>query len=53
MKPEYKEGREARENFEEGMKVLFRVPKSAVTRKGGRHSQKLFSVRKTKRTDKD
>jgi hypothetical protein len=53
MKPEYKEGREARENFEEGMKVLFRVPKSAVTRKRRTPQPKAVSVRKTKRTDKD
>jgi len=28
--PEYIEGREATENFEEGMKALFRVPKDTV-----------------------
>jgi len=28
MKPEYIEGKQARENFEEGMKVLFNVPKT-------------------------
>jgi hypothetical protein len=33
MKPEYHSGAEARKNFEEGMKKLFRVPKSAVTKK--------------------
>jgi hypothetical protein len=33
MKPEYKKGVEARKNFEEGMKKLFRVPKSAVTKR--------------------
>jgi hypothetical protein len=33
MKAEYKEGAEARKNFEEGMKKLFRVPKTAVTKK--------------------
>jgi hypothetical protein len=32
MKPEYKKGAEARKNFEEGMKKLFRVPKSAVAK---------------------
>ena len=30
MKAEYKKGAEARKSFEEGMKKLFRVPKSAV-----------------------
>ena len=33
MKPEYQKGMEARKNFEEGMKKLFRVPKTAVTKK--------------------
>jgi hypothetical protein len=33
MKPEYKTGIDARKSFEEGMKKLFRVPKSAVTKK--------------------
>lgn len=31
--PEYRKGAEARKRFEEGMKELFRVPKSAVTKK--------------------
>jgi hypothetical protein len=29
MKPEYKEGIEARKNFEQGMSKLFRAPKPA------------------------
>lgn len=29
MKPEYREGPEARKKFDEGMTKLFRVPKSA------------------------
>jgi len=33
MKPIYKKGTEARKNFEDGMRKLFRVPKSAVTKK--------------------
>jgi hypothetical protein len=32
-KPQYRSGSEARKNFEEGMKKLFRVPKSAVAQK--------------------
>jgi hypothetical protein len=32
MKPEYKNGTEARKNFEEGMQKLFRVPKTTVTK---------------------
>ena len=31
-KAEYLEGKEARENFEEGMKVLFKVPKEKVVK---------------------
>jgi hypothetical protein len=30
--PEYREGRQARENFEEGMKALFKVPKDEVVK---------------------
>ena len=30
MKPEYREGAEARKNFEDGMRKLFRVPKIEV-----------------------
>jgi hypothetical protein len=30
MKPEYREGPEARQKFNEGMTKLFRVPKTAV-----------------------
>jgi hypothetical protein len=47
---EYVEGRRALKNFEEGMKVLFKVPKKAIgeTRKKGR---KLTVQRKKKRSD--
>lgn len=31
--PEYRKGAAARKDFEEGMQKLFRVPKSAVTKK--------------------
>jgi hypothetical protein len=33
VKPEYRIGAEARKNFEETMQKLFRVPKTAVTKK--------------------
>jgi hypothetical protein len=48
--PEYREGPEARENFERGMIALFKVPKTAIgkARKKGR---KLTSPRK-KKSDK-
>ena len=32
MKPEYIEGPKATENFEEGMKTLFKVPKDSVAK---------------------
>ncbi len=32
MKPEYREGSEAAEKFEEAMKLLFRTPKPKVKR---------------------
>jgi len=52
MKPEYTEGQKALENFERGMKVLFKVPKTAIgkARKKGRT---LTTKRKRKRADKD
>jgi hypothetical protein len=33
MKPEYRKGADARKSFEDGMKKLFRVPKTEVTKK--------------------
>jgi len=52
--PEYAEGPEAQENFERGMKAVFKVPKAAVISRKKRTPQpKAASVRKTKRTDKD
>jgi hypothetical protein len=55
--PEYFEGPEAAENFEEGMKSLFKVPKDAVVKaekrkKRARVSRDL-SQRKPKPSDKD
>jgi hypothetical protein len=32
MKPEYHKGAEARKNFEDGMRKLFRVPKTEVVK---------------------
>jgi len=57
--PEYREGPEATEKFEEGMKTLFNVPKGAVVRaekkqKGKRRvSSRGESVLKPHRSDKD
>jgi hypothetical protein len=49
---EYIEGREATENFEEGMKALFKATKEKIEPLKKR-TPKAFSVRKTKRSDKD
>ena len=54
MKPEYIEGKQATDNFEEGMKTLFKVPKAdVVKREKDAKRRKALSVRKTKRSDKD
>jgi hypothetical protein len=48
MKAEYKEGSEARENFEKGMKKLFQAPKQQVPAK-----PKPKRKRKVKLPDRD
>jgi hypothetical protein len=50
--PEYKEGPEARVNFERGMKALFKVPKADIVQPKKR-PKKTASVRKPKNSDKD
>ena len=44
---EYKEGKKAKENFEEGMKALFKVPKDAtpMTKKARTKLAKKANVR--------
>lgn len=44
MKPEYREGKEAREAFDKGMKKLFQVPKESVKE---RPKKKLRSKKKS------
>ena len=55
--PEYTEGKRAQENFEEGMKALFNVPKDAVVkaekRRKKKNSSRAQSVRKPRLSDKD
>jgi hypothetical protein len=57
--PEYREGPKATENFEEGMKALFTVPKDAVVkaekraRKGKACAQSVRKPRKPHLSDKD
>jgi hypothetical protein len=50
--PEYTEGPEALENFEQGMKALFKVPKPE-TKKGKQKDRPNASPRKPKSSDKD
>jgi hypothetical protein len=49
--PEYREGPEATENFERGMKALFQVPKAAVSKK--KSKKPGTTLRKPKSSDKD
>jgi len=54
--PEYREGPEATQNFERGMKALFNVPKDKVVRAEKRKKSKTSraqSVRKQRVSDKD
>jgi hypothetical protein len=50
--PEYREGPEARENFERGMKALFKVSKADIVQPKKR-AKKSASVRKPKSSDKN
>ena len=49
--PEYTEGSKALENFERGMKALFKVPKPDIVRP--KRKAKLPTLRKPKGADKD
>jgi hypothetical protein len=49
--PEYREGPEAKENFERAMKSLFQAPK--LSPKKRKQKNKPATLRKTKRSDKD
>ena len=56
--PEYREGPEALENFKEGMKALFKVPKDSVVKaekkkRRTKASSRAQSVRKQRLSDKD
>jgi hypothetical protein len=57
MKPEYREGLEALENFEEGMKALFKVPKDEVVKvekkRKKQRASRAASLRKPTLSDKD
>ena len=45
---EYNEGKQAKENFERGMKALFRVPKDAVPAKKKAHKEKMKEQKENK-----
>jgi hypothetical protein len=53
--PEYLEGAKASENFEEGMKALFKVPKGEVVKaeKKKQKASRASRLRKPKLSDKD
>jgi hypothetical protein len=52
--PEYVEGPKAQQNFERGMKALFKVPKADIVQREKRAKrQKATTARKTKLSDKD
>ncbi len=54
--PEYREGSKAQENFEEGMKALFKVPKDEVVKaekKRKKKSSRASALRKPRLSDKD
>jgi hypothetical protein len=53
--PEYIEGEKAVDNFEEGMKALFKVPKAEVVKaeKKRKKASRASTLRKPKPSDKD
>jgi hypothetical protein len=55
MKAEYIEGRQAAENFEQGMKALFKVPKDEVVKaeKKKQKAARASRLRKRKLSDED
>jgi len=57
MRAEFREGKEAQENFEEGMKALFKVPKDDVVKAEKKSKKKRASrsssQRKPRVSDRD
>jgi hypothetical protein len=51
--PEYIEGQQAVENFEEGMKALFKVPKVKVAKAAKKRASRPSQMKKPKPSDKD
>jgi hypothetical protein len=52
MKPEYLEGQKATENFEEGMKALFKVPKERVVKAAKKQASRRAQKKKLKPSDR-
>jgi hypothetical protein len=50
--PEYVEGQKAIENFEEGMKALFKVPKERVAKAAKKQASRRARKKKPKPSDK-
>jgi len=50
---QYVEGKEAAENFEEGMKALFKVPKKKVAKAAKKNASQPQRLRKPKRADEN
>lgn len=53
MKTEYIEGQEATENFEKGMKALFKVPKTKAVKAEKKRAASRPSQSKMPKSDKD
>ena len=51
--PEYLEGKQAQENFKEGMKALFKIPKAALVKAEKKKNLRASQLRKPKPSDKD
>lgn len=51
--PEYIEGAKATENFEQGMRSLFKVPKESVAKPLKKRGKPASSGQKSKPSDKD
>jgi hypothetical protein len=51
--PDYSEGPQATENFEEGMKALFKVPKEKVAKAVKKNASRPSQTKQPKRADEN
>lgn len=51
--PQYLEGEKAAENFEEGMKTLFKVPKTKVAKAAKKRTSQPSQKKQPKRADEN